>query len=267
MTVRNDDHTRQINDNTRQVIASALFEFHASLSQDLQEHTKLISALVDRNVKNFHDADRLYSGHYNAVSQRSFGFANNEEERQIYFDIQQREAVLYQGIVSEIVESLRYETIDERYESVSEAHQKTFEWIFDPIDDSDDPDRAHWSDFVTWLRTGDGIYWINGKAGSGKSTLMKFIYEDPRTQEHLKIWGGEIPVHTAMFFFWYRGTKLQKSQDGLLRSLLYAVLQQMPELVPFVLPSQWASLYAAKTNTAKIPTVSSQYIQSPILIH
>ncbi|CZR53594.1 related to small s protein [Phialocephala subalpina] len=254
--VVNNDHTRQIKDTTRRVVASALFEFHVSLSQDLQEHTRMISALVDRNVRNFHDMDKLHGGHYSDVRQRSSGVATTEEDAQAYFNIQQNEAVLYKGIVSEIAKSLRYETIDERYESVSEAHQKTFEWIFDPIDESEDPEQAHWSDFVTWLRSGNGIYWINGKAGSGKSTLMKFIYEDPRTQEHLKVWGGETPVHTAIFFFWWRGTKLQKSQDGLLRSLLYAVLQQMPELVPFVLPSQWASLYAAKTNTSKIPAAN-----------
>ena len=79
---------------------------------------------------------------------------------------------------------------------------------------------------------------------------MRYIYEDPRTQEHLKVWAGETPVHAAMFF-WWRGTKVQKSKDGLLRSLLYAVLQRTPELVPFVLPSQRASLYATKTNTTQ----------------
>jgi predicted ATPase len=227
----------------------------------------MISALVDQNVRNFHDVDKLYGSQYSDVGQRSCGYAVTEEEGQVYFDIQQREAVLYNAIVAEIVESLRYETINERYETVSDAHQKTFEWIFKPTDESNHPDQGLWSDFVTWLREGDGIYWINGKAGSGKSTLMRYIYEDPRTQEHLKVWAGETPVHTPMFFFWWRGTKLQKSQDGLLRSLLYAVLQQTPEFVPFVLPSQWASLYATKTNTAQHFLVSTQSIGLPFLIH
>lgn len=47
-------------------------------------------------------------------------------------------------------------------------------------------------DFATWLDHGPGLFWITGRPGSGKSTAMKFIYENaggwnsrgdsPRTQ-------------------------------------------------------------------------------------
>lgn len=29
-----------------------------------------------------------------------------------------------------------------------------------------------------WLESGSGVYWISGKAGSGKSTLMKHLFWD-----------------------------------------------------------------------------------------
>lgn len=247
--------TAVINNHTRQVVASALLDIHASLHLDLQAHTKVVSALLDREVRNFRDVDKLHKGIVHNVHERSSGYPLTEEEGQVYFNIQQREAGLHKAIVEEVVESLRYDTINERYEAVAEAHRKTLEWIFEPVDEEDDPGQVHWSSFVKWLREGDGIYWINGKAGSGKSTLMKYIYENPRTQEHLQVWAGNTPFHTSMFFFWWRGTKLQKSQGGLLRSLLYDVLHKIPELVPYVLPSQWATLYAAKTNTTKLPPV------------
>lgn len=59
--------------------------------------------------------------------------------------------------------------------------KRTFEWIHKIPETSD----ISWSDFNNWLRCGTGIYWINGKAASDKSTLMKYAHEDPRTQEAL----------------------------------------------------------------------------------
>jgi ABC-type thiamine transport system ATPase subunit len=53
--------------------------------------------------------------------------------------------------------------MDNREERILEAHEKTFRWIF-----KDSP-------FKHWLesKTGSNLFWISGKAGSGKSTLMK----------------------------------------------------------------------------------------------
>jgi DNA helicase HerA-like ATPase len=35
-----------------------------------------------------------------------------------------------------------------------------------------------------------GIFWIFGKPGSGKSTLMKYLVEDQRTHDLLQKWAG-----------------------------------------------------------------------------
>jgi hypothetical protein len=42
-------------------------------------------------------------------------------------------------------------------------------------------------------------YWINGKAGSGKSTLMRFIYCSPCTQQALHKRAGNLELETASF--------------------------------------------------------------------
>ena len=71
---------------------------------------------------------------------------------------------------------------------------------------------------------------INGKTGSGKSTLMRYIYEDPRTLKALQVWARKrnIEVFTPKFFFWNPGSDLQKSFVGMLRSFLYQILRSNP---------------------------------------
>lgn len=45
--------------------------------------------------------------------------------------------------------------------------------------------------FIEWLSSSDGIFHISGKMGSGKSKLMRFLYEHPETTYELNQWAGE----------------------------------------------------------------------------
>ncbi|KAE9379481.1 hypothetical protein N431DRAFT_451335 [Stipitochalara longipes BDJ] len=96
-----------------------------------------------------------------------------------------------------------------------------------------------WSSFIKWAETGSGRYWINGKAGSGKSTLMRFIFDDPRIRANLEQWAPPESLNTPAFFFWNSGAPEQKSQVGLLRSIIYDVLQKHTELFPVVFSEEW----------------------------
>ncbi|KAK6202112.1 hypothetical protein LQW54_009070 [Pestalotiopsis sp. IQ-011] len=127
--------------------------------------------------------------------------------------------------------SLYYRHYSDRYDSVNPAHASTFHWVLE-----DNPDLGHqWPSLVIWLES--GCYWISGKAGSGKSTLMKYLLSDKRTKTALRKWsGGSSETTMASFFFWNLGTSMQKTQDGLLRSLLYDILCQNPGLIPSVMP-------------------------------
>ncbi|KAE8440344.1 hypothetical protein EG329_008460 [Mollisiaceae sp. DMI_Dod_QoI] len=73
------------------------------------------------------------------------------------------------------------------------------------------------------------------RAGSGKSTLMKFIVDDCRTEEALRRWAGD-KQFLVINFFWNLGTLLQKSNVGMLWSLIHSVLEKYFELIPAVLP-------------------------------
>lgn len=240
--------TKAINEHTREIVASALLDVHASLTRDLQEQTKILNSLIDRSMNSKGDKAALETDtdvRNQKVLQGDGLKEDTRTDKDIYDDIQQQEARLHQWVTQAVIDSLRFDTITERYEGIAEAHKHTFDWIFQPMENNEDPNEDGWSDYVQWLRKGEGLYWIHGKPGSGKSTLMKFIYENPKTYEHLLIWANGTPYYLAPFFFWSGGTKLQKSQDGLLRSLLLDVLQRIPELVPYVLPFIYATRYAA----------------------
>lgn len=119
-----------------------------------------------------------------------------------------------------------------RTNQVQDAHKTTFDRIFHPLSESHKPS----SDFPKWLESGHGCFWINGKPGSGKSTLMKYILQDPRTLSHLTKWASEAQLFTASNLLCNPSSPLQKTHSGLLRSLLHDILQHRPELIPVVIP-------------------------------
>jgi hypothetical protein len=123
----------------------------------------------------------------------------------------------------------------DRYEAVARAHQNTFMWIFK------DPQiyQKPWDNFVKWLSNGTGIYWIQGKAASGKSTLMRYICNNSSTNMPLRTWSPDRKPVTATFFFWNSGIQEQRSQTGLLRSLLYVILNSHRHLIPLTFREEW----------------------------
>lgn len=137
-----------------------------------------------------------------------------------------------------ILSDLHFPMQETRLVAISLAHHQTFRWILEDTT-SETPDKVPWSNFDAWLRRGSGTYWISGKAGSGKSTLMRYIYENPTTMERLQEWARDIPLCIAGFFFWNSGSVEQRSQTGLLKTLLYSILKDYQELIPIVFPTVW----------------------------
>jgi len=80
-------------------------------------------------------------------------------------------------MATKLLESLYYSEIKDRHDRISEAHGMTFQWIYGDPRPGDRP----WTDLSHWLESNRSLYWITGKAGSGKSTLMKYLYNDERT--------------------------------------------------------------------------------------
>ncbi|RFN54254.1 hypothetical protein FIE12Z_1380 [Fusarium flagelliforme] len=76
--------------------------------------------------------------------------------------------------------------------------------------------------FTRWLGSESKMFWISGKPGSGKSTLMKFIATNPATQEHMAAWRSD--VHILTHYFWKAGNPMERNLKGFLTSLTYQVL-------------------------------------------
>ncbi|CZR63095.1 uncharacterized protein PAC_12992 [Phialocephala subalpina] len=206
--------------------------------------TQLICRSEVVNQDAHHDTRQMVSEQRNNNKARSLGVDIITAQFEMLNVSHEEERGLRRTVQIALLELLKYPYMTDRYEQLVQPHPKTFDWIFATSDDWE----FRWTDFGKWLREGTGIYWINGKAASGKSTLMKHIYDDSRTVEYIREWSrksmsGPVPICIATFFFWSSGTSMQKSQEGLIRSLLFQVLSQHPCLVPFVFPTRWANLY------------------------
>ena len=83
-----------------------------------------------------------------------------------------------------------------------------------------------------WLRKESGVFWISGKAGSEKSTLMRHLIANPFTKKCLTHWTSGSNLLVLKFFFWRPGHAiLQKNLQGFLRSLLWQLIHLQPDLV------------------------------------
>ncbi|EEU34660.1 uncharacterized protein NECHADRAFT_34792 [Fusarium vanettenii 77-13-4] len=152
-----------------------------------------------------------------------------------------------------ILTSLSFRQINSRKEAIPEAHTSTCSWIFRDSETDENGEQLEWPSFPTWLKQRDDkIYWITGKPGSGKSTLMKYIINNPELQTHLQEYAGDLPCLQAGFFFWNPGAEMETSREGLLRTLLHQCLKERPALIPVVAPRRWA-LYSVLGDEAVAP--------------
>ncbi|KAF5971128.1 ankyrin 3 [Fusarium coicis] len=117
----------------------------------------------------------------------------------------------------EILKSLNFEQIDARKLIIKAAHSKTCRWFL-----------KH-RDYLSWIAHRQtlehhGFLWIRGKPGAGKSTIMKFIYQESKKKDR------NHQILTASFFFNARGEILEKTVSGMYRSLLLQLFRGFPDL-------------------------------------
>ncbi|USP77500.1 hypothetical protein yc1106_04774 [Curvularia clavata] len=212
----------------------------ASNHQEILEHLRSIEAENDASKQSDKYLIRALSLLEDLVQQQS-GSKLNILQRQMdscMRDIQVIRSTITDTREAKILHWLDFRQRTWRFEEVEEAHRTTFEWVFQKP-------RANtpWHDFGDYLSGADTSlpYFINGKAGSGKSTLMKYIISHPKTKAGLKKWAGHHTLLSPHFFFWNVGTQLQKSHTGLLRSLLHSILAEYQDLIPAVFPTLYAS--------------------------
>lgn len=131
-----------------------------------------------------------------------------------------------------ILRSLSFDSRPVRHNSITDASARTFEWAFKEPGPQEDTGPS--GGLLEWLRKGDDLFWVTGKPGSGKSTFMKFIADHPTTLSALSHWAYPKRPALASHYFWSAGTPMQKSQQGLLKTLLYDVFRQLPDVIESV---------------------------------
>ncbi|KAK6193885.1 hypothetical protein LQW54_012014 [Pestalotiopsis sp. IQ-011] len=151
-------------------------------------------------------------------------------------------------IGSAIARTLQYETIQRREQAIAPTYESTYDWVFRRR-----PRKLNgvssWSSVPDWLEAhASGIYWITGKPGSGKSTMMKFMMRDSRLDKYLRIWSSRMPLFIGHYYAWSVGKQLDKSRTGLMRSLLYQIISANPKLAPMLCPRRWTLFHATRVS-------------------
>ncbi|KAM0276392.1 hypothetical protein ACHAQH_006794 [Verticillium albo-atrum] len=137
--------------------------------------------------------------------------------------------------IKDLKNRLWYGAMPRRHDAITTAHEKTFEWIFTGQKKTPESNMT----MMEWMVAGTGPYWVSGRAGTGKSSLMRFLNDDARTREAFQAWAGERPLGMASFYFWNSdaaGDNRLKSLAGLYRAILFELIEQHPILVETFFP-------------------------------
>ncbi|KAI4730667.1 purine and uridine phosphorylase [Aureobasidium sp. EXF-10728] len=145
------------------------------------------------------------------------------------------------------LEALNFEQLDARHATIKTAHAATCEWLMSKSEYLD------WQDEEKLLEH-HGFLWIKGKPGAGKSTLIKFAYTNAK--RHAR---GSTAIS---YFFNARGERLEKSTDGMYRSLLFQLLNNIPQLQIVLDSNEAASLSTTPSNSWTTETLQSLFRQA-----
>lgn len=135
-----------------------------------------------------------------------------------------------------ILQSLTFASRPVRHTRIPIAHETTFKWALTTGQDS-----TFVPSIGAWLKEGRGIFWVSGKPGSGKSTLMKYIADSSITSQLITEWARPCRAAIVSHYFWIAGTAMQKSHQGLLQTLLYDIFRQFPDLIERTCLKRWNS--------------------------
>ena len=115
-------------------------------------------------------------------------------------------------LVQGFQDSLLFPGMNDRRYGITTASVKTVQWLLqDPI-------------YSAWQALQNGMLWIKGKPGSGKSTLMKYALGQEMIAQESE---GFLLIP---FFFNARGSELQHTLPGFFRLLLYYLIDHIDVL-------------------------------------
>lgn len=117
-----------------------------------------------------------------------------------------------------LLDSLIFDEIESRYDTIKPALSQTCVWF------PQSRNYLAWQDPAEYA-SHHGFLWISGKPGAGKSTMMKFLFAQMQN-----VSASNPGTAVVAFFFNARGVELEKSTEGMYRSLLFHILKAFPDL-------------------------------------
>ncbi|KAI1121899.1 hypothetical protein F5Y10DRAFT_271626 [Nemania abortiva] len=135
----------------------------------------------------------------------------------------------------QILSTINYSDRTARHQKIPVAHTRTFKWSLRETEETE----VEYGKLRRWLKSDDALFWVSGKPGSGKSTFMKWIADSDETKKCLAVWAGKHEPLIVSHYFTIYGTPIQRSLEGLLRSLVFGILVRKPTLIPKLLVDRW----------------------------
>ncbi|KKP04974.1 hypothetical protein THAR02_02911 [Trichoderma harzianum] len=131
-----------------------------------------------------------------------------------------------------IATGIQFSNFQTREGAISNTFMETYSWILQNEPPKKD-NTPLWDSFPHWLEDDSNkVYWITGKPGSGKSTMVKLISQHVALRDMLSRSLGSLRLLLVKFYAWLAGTTLQKSLEGLKRTIISQALEQYPDLAP-----------------------------------
>ncbi|KAK5081527.1 hypothetical protein LTR05_007658 [Lithohypha guttulata] len=116
---------------------------------------------------------------------------------------------------------LYYENMNQRRANLESKTTAPMDWIWA-------------TEFGCWLRSEQTLFWISGKPGSGKSTLTKFLASSSETLRLLEMNTTKKWLVLDFYFDFRSGSSTANSSLGLLRTLLFQLVDRCSEIDAFI---------------------------------
>lgn len=217
--------------------ADAYQNLDARLKHYVDSH---LPGVTETLVKNDGSTTRQHITETEEHTRRMFAQRNIQTQEQDKYD--------------QLLESLRYPGMNARKNTVKDNHPETFKWVFETqieaglasngdVRSSDNSSlsgdehslnydsrttpmttNSGRSALVSWLESDSPLFWVSGRAASGKSTLMRYILQSPQTKYHL-----DQEIHNTLIishYFWKPENSPQRTIRGMLSALLFQILEK-----------------------------------------
>lgn len=196
--------------------------------------------------------------------QKSLDGAQEAQEAQLQ-DLKRKTEALADD--SSVLRRLYFEDMYKRADNITDATDGTFDWLLtndDPsssasttssssddnepetpsqqLDEEERQRRQENAEKISeFFEQSGGAFFLRGKPGSGKSTLMKYLTEGrgrPRVDHKLRNWAGQKKLVCVSTMFLLHGTPLQRSLEGFYRTFFFELFCQCPEYMDILFPKR-----------------------------